>query len=456
MKAFVTGASGFVGTHLCRALVARGAQVRGLVYEPERVAAVASLGVDAVEGSLDVERLVPAMTGMQVVFHVAGLVSMAARDAELCRAVNVEGTRAVFAAARRAGVRRVVHTSTAVCIGGRRDGAALDEDSPFELSHLPLPYVVTKRAAERIALDNARDDLEVVVCCPGSVIGPVDAFGSAGNALIVDYLRGRLRWVPAHVTTWSDVRDVAAGHIAAAQRGRSGERYILGGEATSLIEMARRIDRVAGDRHPPRGVLPGWLLGPLAWTLERTASRPPLTPALLDLLAYDVRLDSTKARRTLGYAPRALDTAIADTLDWFADAIADDDRPWPLGEIGRALHAEAGLEAPARATHRATVSAPPARVFAAALAALDPTPASGTSRPGAHHTLRVLRRWPDRGLLIALGGEGAAARRWWTITCRPRFPGGTGLRWHVHGEGARLAGERRRIRRLVDHIRRVA
>jgi dihydroflavonol-4-reductase len=316
MKYFLTGASGFLGTHLVRLLTAKGHRVTALVYEPEREAVVRALGAATVVGGFDPDLLREAMTGHDGVFHVAGFVSLADRAGRVSRAVNVDGVRTVLAAALAAGVRRVVHTASLVTIGATLDGRVLDETARWDLGRIGMSYVNTKREGELAALAFNARGLEVVVCNPGGLIGPDDLWGSAAGRMFRDYLRGRLRIVPHVRNNWVDVRDVAHGHLLAMQRGRAGERYVLGNANTTLRDLLARLDERSGLGKGPVAVL-GWpwtlLLGALLQTFSRAS---PLNEASARFLRHAFWVSADKAARELGFRPRPIEETLEEALAW--------------------------------------------------------------------------------------------------------------------------------------------
>jgi dihydroflavonol-4-reductase len=289
MLVYVSGASGFVGGHVVRALGASGAEVRAERAE-----------------LLDPEALARAVEGCDAVFHVAALYSYSA-PAALLEQVNVEGTRNVIEACVSARVRRLVYTSTAGTCGPVPGREATEEDSPpdYELS---VPYKRTKLAAERLVLEAARSRLDAVVVNPTTPVGGGDAKPTPTGRMIRGVAGGRIR---AFVTTTGlnvvDVGDVARGHVLALERGRRGERYLLGGENLRLDELFASIAAAAG-RPPPRIRVP--------YAAARAAAAVGLANR------YEVRLarlpmwfSSEKARRELGYEARPVDEAIEQAVD---------------------------------------------------------------------------------------------------------------------------------------------
>lgn len=318
MKYFVTGASGFLGTHLIRLLIGDGHQVTGLVFEPERESAVRELGADTVVGGFDSEQLVPSLRGVDGLFHVAGFVSLNDRAEKTSRLVNVEGTRLVLEAARQAGVLRVVHTSSLVTIGGNLDGTELSEDSPWEFGNLEIAYLQTKRQGEQLALSYNSSDLDVVVCNPPGLIGPQDLWNSEAGVMFPLYLRNRVKIVPVVRNNWGDARDVARGHILAMQQGVAGERYFLGGINTTLEDLLGRLDRISGQPRMRRRLIDWPWTYLLGLAIEWFSKKPALSATNARFMRYAFWISNEKARRELGYAPRPIDETLEDSLNWFA------------------------------------------------------------------------------------------------------------------------------------------
>lgn len=311
----ITGATGFVGHHLALQLVEQGASVTALVRATSSRGRLERAGVHCAEVRLDDPlSLTEACWGCEYVFHLAGAVDFEA-DWDRFWRINVEGSRNVLAAARRAGVRRVIHTSSIVAIGAAMEPRALNESARWDLDRLRVPYVTTKRRAEELALATASDDLDVVVVNPASVIGPDDFSASEFGTLCRRFWRGRIPFHFGGGNNFVDVRDVARGHLLAAEHGRSGERYILGGHNRTYTAFFADLARVA-----PRPIfrlrLPD-ALSPILAALNESVqqhrhSRPYLTTAQARLLARFFYVDSGKARRELGYEPRPLQPTLSD------------------------------------------------------------------------------------------------------------------------------------------------
>jgi dihydroflavonol-4-reductase len=315
MHVLVTGATGLIGKAVAAALVARGHAVRALVRPGSDPSSLGALPLDLVRGDvLDADSLRAAVSGQDALVHVAGIPRVGA-EPDPIREVNVRGTALVLAAAREAGVRRVIHTSSISAAGGTRRPVVQDESAPGNADALGIPYFVSKREGERIALAEAARGLPVVVLRPGVVLGPGDTHRSSAS-LVVAIAKRRLPAVLAGGTSFCDVRDVAAGFAAALERGRAGEVYALAGHNLSLAGFAARAAALAGVPAPRR------VPYPVAWVLAAAAEagaalrgrRAPTNRDLARSGSLFTYASSEKAIRELGYAIRPLDEMIRDTL----------------------------------------------------------------------------------------------------------------------------------------------
>ncbi|HEX6138163.1 MAG TPA: hopanoid-associated sugar epimerase [Casimicrobiaceae bacterium] len=323
--ALVTGASGFVGSAIVRALAARGYPVRALVRTSSPRANLAGLDLDIVEGDMrDAGAVARAVHGMRYVVHAAADYRLWAPHPDEILRANVEGTRTVMLAALRAGVERVVHTSSVATLALPAGGLPADETMPLREAEAVGAYKRSKVVAERLVETIvARDGLPAVIVNPSTPIGPRDIRPTPTGRIIVEAASGRM---PAYVDTGLNlvhVDDVAAGHVAALETGRIGERYILGGQDVTLADMLRDIAVIVG-RVPPRVKLPRRLIYPIAVAAEMRAlitRRPPfVTRDGLRMARHKMFFSSAKAERELGYRARPYIDAIRAAIDWFRQA----------------------------------------------------------------------------------------------------------------------------------------
>jgi dihydroflavonol-4-reductase len=318
----VTGATGFVGSAVARALLQRGRRVRVLARPNSNRRNLAGLSVELVEGRMeDPNSLVRAVAGCRYVYHVAADYRIWVPDPGPMFRANVEGTRDLLAAALEAGVERIVYTSSVATLGLVPGGSA-DEDIPSRIGDMIGPYKQSKFLAEEAVRELARErGLPVVIVNPSTPVGPGDIKPTPTGRLIVEAARGQM---PAFVDTGLNivhVDDVAEGHLAAAEKGRIGERYILGGENMALAEILAEVARAVG-RRPPRLRIPHGALLPVAFGAElaaRISGREPfVTLDGVRMSRKKMYFSSQKASRELGYAPRPARHAIADAVAWFA------------------------------------------------------------------------------------------------------------------------------------------
>ena len=247
MLAFVTGATGFLGSHVARALADQGAELRLLVRPTSNLRNLDGLKAETATGDLrDAASLEKAMSGCDTVFHVAADYRLWVRDPEEMYRSNVEGTRAILEAARKNGVRRIVHTSSVATMGFTSDGHPADEDSPVSLADMIGHYKRSKFMAEQVALQAGRSGMQVVTVNPTTPVGEQDVKPTPTGRIVLDFLK---RKFPAYVETGLnlvDVRECARGHVAALEKGKSGERYILGGEDLTLKQILYNLGEITG------------------------------------------------------------------------------------------------------------------------------------------------------------------------------------------------------------------
>ncbi len=316
----VTGASGFLGSAIAAALRARGHAVRVLARASSPRTNLNTADV-VCEGDLrDRASLAAALKGVRYLFHAAADYQLWARDPEEIRRSNVEGTRLIMEEALSASVERIVYTSSVATLK-LTNGAASTEDNPLADGEGIGTYKRSKVAAERLVETMIqRDGLPAVIANPSTPIGPRDVRPTPTGRIIIEAASGRM---PAFVETGlnlAHVDDVAAGHVAALERGRIGERYILGGDNVFLADMLADIARLVG-RRPPKLKVPRTMLYPIAYGAELLATfrgvEPFITADGLRMARHHMFFDNSKARRELGYASRPYVEGLADAIAWF-------------------------------------------------------------------------------------------------------------------------------------------
>jgi dihydroflavonol-4-reductase len=320
VRVLVTGATGFLGRELVRRLLARGDDVRILARPTSRLGELAGQ-VEVTHGDvLDTSSVAAAVKDRDLVFHTAGMVSTRASEHRAMFAVNVDGTRIVLEAARAAGVQRVVYTSSSSAVGHSLDGRALDERSVWE--DPGVAYARSKRRAEEAAFNVAREGLPLVIVNPSFVLGPGGGEGSTGR-IVRRFLDGKMKLYVEGGISPVDVADVAQGHLAAAERGRLGERYLLSGENVSFTAFFALLSEVTGRPMPRK--LPGWFALGVAQVQEKVICRITGRPPVADLDEVKVGrmiryFDNSKARRELGFDPRPLRETLERTVHWMRQA----------------------------------------------------------------------------------------------------------------------------------------
>ena len=317
----VTGATGFVGSAVARALAARGHTLRLLVRPGGDRRNIDGLAAELAEGDLtDPASLARAADGCRTLVHVAADYRLWVPDPEAMMRANVDGTRALLLAAQSRGVERMVYCSSVAALGLVGDGSVADETTPVHPDKIVGVYKKSKYLAEQAVLALvAEHAMPVVIVNPSTPVGPRDVKPTPTGKMIRDAALGRL---PAYVETGLNivhVDDVAEGHALALERGVVGEKYVLGGEDLALGDLFAMVARAAG-RRPPRIKLPLAPLVPLALACEALARfgvEPLVTREALAMARKKMFFSSAKARRDLGYAPRPAAHAIEDAVDWF-------------------------------------------------------------------------------------------------------------------------------------------
>jgi dihydroflavonol-4-reductase len=321
MNILVTGATGFVGSHVARLLFARGNSVRVLVRASSDLRALDGLAVERAVGDLrDPASLPAALQGIQRVFHVAADYRLWARDPREIYASNVTGTRNLLAAARTAGVEQFIYTSTVATIAVPREGALPSEATAATLEEMIGHYKRSKFLAEQEALLAAAEGLPVVIVNPTTPVGPGDWKPTPTGKIILDFLQGNM---PAYLDTGLNVvpvEDCALGHLLAAERGRAGERYILGGRNMTLKEILDVLARITG-RPAPRICLPhavAMAAGFVENAFSRALGREPQIPLEgVRMARHKMFVDGSKAVRELGYQPGPVEAALERAVHWY-------------------------------------------------------------------------------------------------------------------------------------------
>jgi dihydroflavonol-4-reductase len=321
MTILVTGGTGHIGNVLIRELVQTGQPVRALVLPGEDRSILEDVPVEWVEGDvLDPASLTGAFTGVDTVYHLAGIISILPGRNELVRRVNVEGTKNVLEAARAAGVRRLVYTSSIHAFQRAPHGVVVDETLPFDPLHALGPYDCSKAEASLEVLKAAQDGLDAVVVAPTGVIGPHDFRVSEMGALIRSWLRPDPAVLIDGRYDFVDVRDVVRGEMLAAEKGRRGEVYILSGQQIHLVQMLCLVKQALD--------LPVRVLTiPLRWArffarfavlyYRMSREKPRFTPYSIETVRCNSVISHAKAERELGYQPRALEQSLRDTAAWW-------------------------------------------------------------------------------------------------------------------------------------------
>jgi dihydroflavonol-4-reductase len=322
MLAFLTGATGFVGSHVARALIAQGACLRLLVRSGSDLRNIQELQAERVIGDLrDGVSLKKAVAGCDVVFHVAADYRLWVRDPEQMYRSNVEGTRAILEAARENKVRRVVYTSSVATMGFQSNGHLADEGSPVSLANMIGPYKRSKFMAEEIAIQAGRSGMDVVVVNPTTPVGERDIKPTPTGRIVVDFLKKKF---PAYVDTGLnlvDVAECARGHVAALEKGKSGERYILGGENLTLKQILDKLGAITGLPSPSMRV--PYLVALATGVVDQVFTgyirnrEPRATIDAVRMGRKKMFVSSGKAERDLGWKVVPVDGALRRAVEWF-------------------------------------------------------------------------------------------------------------------------------------------
>ncbi|MBI4896736.1 MAG: NAD-dependent epimerase/dehydratase family protein [Actinobacteria bacterium] len=318
MSTLITGATGFIGSHVAAQLIERGEPVRLFVRDPAKLADVginpSADGVEIAVGDLlDRSTIGPALEGVRRIHHIAGAISLDRGERQRLYDLNVTTTRNLFEAARDRPIERVVYLASIYALAGAEPDP-VTENSPWKLGELAVDYVQVKREAELYARACADAGMPIVFAYPTLCLGPGDVYESSSE-VVNNFINGK---VPAYVDGGHnviDVRDAAAGLIAAMDSGRVGERYLLGGVDVSLEDLFRLLARVT-DRRPPKLKVPGGMMRAVARLTEPIMKNPPVTMQMALMTERCWFYDDSKARRELGHTSRPLEQTVRDAVKW--------------------------------------------------------------------------------------------------------------------------------------------
>jgi dihydroflavonol-4-reductase len=317
----ITGATGHIGNVLVRLLLERGKAVRAMIMPGEDSAPLSGLNVEIVEADvLDYQSLLKAFDHIDVVYHLAGIISILPGKQPLVQAVNVLGTRHVIQAAQSAGVRRLVYTSSIHALKRVPHGILIDETVPYDPEHAISSYDASKASASLEVLDAVQHGMDAVIVCPTGVIGPYDFRRSEMGQLILDCVEQKPMLYVDGAYDFVDVRDVAQGLLLAGEKGRCGESYILSGERIEVLDIIKIVQEILGKRLfslkiPLRLAHLTANITPLYYRLSHI--KPRFTSYSLATIASNSVISHAKAHLELGYLPRPLRESLSDTVKWF-------------------------------------------------------------------------------------------------------------------------------------------
>ncbi len=320
MRALVTGATGFIGYHVARRFRAAGHEVRVLHRKSSRLDQLQDLDAERVVGdTADAASVEAASKGCEVLVHCAGRYPMLSFGRERQVQEAVAEMRGLLDAAKRAGVRRVVYTSTLSTIGHATDGQAATEATPYDASKFDSTYCVVKRAMEMEALEAVKRGIEVVVLCPTGVFGERDVKPTSGR-VILDLARGRIPGFVEGKTNLVDVADVAEAHLLAVEKGTSGERYIIAERNIAIGEFMRMVSRMIGCK-PPRWQVPLWTMWAMSraseWWARLTSGHPRIPHMFVDFVRYGQFYNAAKSVKELGLVYHPSEDGVRRSVEWF-------------------------------------------------------------------------------------------------------------------------------------------
>lgn len=318
----VTGATGHIGSALVRELVSGGTHVKALVLESEPVDSIEGLGVETVYGDVrDYRSLIRAFKDADIVYHLAGIVTIGSGKKRLLREVNVLGTKNVCDACMDIGIPRLVYVSSIHAFKEPPKGVPITETKDFDSRKVTGNYAKSKAEATRIVLKSASEGLDVVVVHPTGVIGPYEYRLSNMGQLFMDFMRSKLYAIIEGAYDFVDVRDVARGIVLAGKFGRKGENYILSGEQVTIKNMMQVLEEETGIKAPKK-VIPRWLAWSTGFFAEvyykMLRQKPLFTSYSVSTLSSNSLTSHVKASSELGYHPRPIRETIRDTVKWLA------------------------------------------------------------------------------------------------------------------------------------------
>ena len=316
MKVLVTGGTGFIGRNLIGALLKKGYEVRALVRTPGRMKW--SRKVEEVKGDVLIyETLPPAMKDVDGIFHLAGVISTRKRDEKFMYEINYIGSKNVFEAALKSGIKKFLYLASIFAMGAGTREKPADENIKFNLGNLKIPYFRAKRAAEIESKRYLEKGLPIIYVYPTFCVGPGDEYISSSR-LVVDFLRGKIPVVPPGGFNAIDVRDTANGLILGYEKGKIGEKYLIGGTNTSYRDFLKKMAEITGKKAPSIS-LPPWLVKITGILLDPIMKNPPVDYGTGLMAGYYWYYDDSKARRELGHRSRPLKETLKDAINWFVE-----------------------------------------------------------------------------------------------------------------------------------------
>ncbi len=323
MAILVTGATGFIGSHITRKLLQRGERVKILLRKSSKTSNIEDMDVERVYGDvMDMNSVNEALKGCDTLYHTAGVASFRKEDYQKMEEINVKGTSNILNAALNAGIKKVVHTSSVAAIGVDSHRGIANEETEYSLDYLGVKYLDTKHRGEQIALELAKQGLPLVVVNPATVIGTGDIYLSS-TAFILWFYKKKFPGYMDGTLNMVDVEDVAEGHILAAEKGKVGERYILGNQNFTLLELFNLLEEVTGVPKPKMKI-PYFMALISGYFVERILGMSFPNYSTMDLDSVKLsklkwHFDCSKAKEELGYSPSDIKESIRKTVGWFKE-----------------------------------------------------------------------------------------------------------------------------------------